>query len=488
MKLDEKEVPFDLKGSLVSRIPDLGELRQRVGLGESVSQQSWRASTAYTWQNAGRQILGNVAVRQGFELDIRKDVSIVRNAVLEPVRQLIELTDVADVLSEFDDVISEAALAAGMAIVEVIPIVQAIVKLAFSMGKLVRQAIQTAREYDKPMVRLIEPVSFSPRADEDLYNLRLLAPVNRTQDWTSVFSPPAWGLQTSGVSAPFGISTTVARGYRGAKHGVQIMADDVGDSDWLGCVPGTGIRGKPPQLHEGFQFDAMGMRDTGDYYMTPRNEAPSLWQTVINPATPAMFAVDAKAVIQRWSAYLHNLWVWARDSKNPHLQPEVRAGIQKWCRDNFGMKEQKTEYGIPGSHVVDSALMLLRNQEKALEDPVRCAYVDERYAAISGNTWLRSLWEKGRRRLVEGDALASKVDMSMVEAQGADGFQFLVALNEARAKQPSGSKLVPRLDISFEKPKGRPEPRAGRSTRRGGGGGLVVAAAAGLGALALLRK
>lgn len=485
MKLQTSEIPFDLDHSLVSRIPDLKEIRARIGLGESVSDESWRASTAYTWQIAGRQVLGNVAARQGFELDVRGDVAKLRSAIVEPIRSLIELTGVADVFSEFDDMISDAALSLGMSVAEVIPVVKAVVKLAFAVGKAVRQAIQTAKAYDTPQPQLIEPVSFSPRADEDLYNLRLLAPVNRTNDWTGIFSPPGLGLRMgrNPWEQPFLIKSTVAPGFQGARHGAQILAADVGQDGWLGCVPGTGVKGRPPQLHEGFQFDVAGMRDTGDYYMTPRNEAPGLWQTVSNPATPAMFAVDAKTVIQRWEAYLQNLWQWARDTDNRYVSPEMRKEIQRWCSENFGMAERKTEYGVPGSHVVESAAILLRNQESALDDPVRCAYVDQTFGAIASNDWLRTKWERGRRRLVEGDLLASKVDMDLVAAHGAEGFQFKVALQRVRSEQdPNVAAKLPRMAIDFERPKGAEE------TSGIGAAGIALLAAGTTAAYFLNRK
>jgi len=417
MKLATADIPFQLGETLQSEIPDLKELSARIGKGEAIADTRLRASTANTFLRSGRQLLGNVAAQQGFALDVPDEMQKLRNAVMEPVRDILDLEAIADVAARFVADISEDALAAGMSVVEAIPIIKAVVKIIFTYSGLVKKALRTARQYGKPTVKLVTPTSFSREADQDVFNYIVLRAVHKTRDWTGVFSPPGLGLRSGARSDNFSIDTTRARGFSGMEHGIRILATDaVQEPTWLGSVPGSGASGTP-WLHEGWQFDAFGLQDTGIFYPTARNAAPSVWQMASNPRTPAMFCVDTRTVIQRWQAYLNNAWEWTRDTKNRYITPPVRQQIQRWLASRFGLKEIATEYGIPKAPVVTAAAQLLRAQSAALEDAISCAYVDESYASIAGNDWHRSLWTKGRAKLLGTPALLSQVELDMVPDQ-----------------------------------------------------------------------
>lgn len=471
MKLSRDDIPFDLGAQLRSDIPDIAELRQRIGKGEAVADSRLRASTAYTFAQAGRQLLGNLAVQQGFDVRVPDDMRRIRSAIVEPIANIVDLERIADLAQPFIDEISETALAAGMAVIEAIPIIRAVAKIIFTYSGLVKRALRNARSYGRHPVVLAEPTTFSRAADQDVYNFIILRAVNNTRDWTGIFSPPGLGLRSGARTEQFGIEDIRSDGYAGARYGVRILASDATqEPTWLGSLPGSGADGDP-FLHEGWQFERSGMMDTGTFYPTARNAAPGVWQMVSNPNTPAMFTVDAQTVIHRWQAYLRNAWEWTRDTKNARMTPPIRRDLKGFLSSRFKLSETATEYGAPKADVTRIAAGLLRRQESALKNPVACAYVDRSYAAIAGNDWHRSLWAKGREKLLQQPALASRVDLSMVPDP-----EYRVEL--ARRRGP----------VTFAAVTDGPAGGGGGGGNGGGGGAAGVLLAGAAAALYLWRR
>lgn len=440
MKLPLDILPFAPGEFIASRIPDVNEMRESgIAGATSLIEASWRAGTLWTQQIAEQRILGTIGNRIGYVFP--NEFNLVKNAILQPITEVG--LEVARELSRFlqntlESAVSVAAREVCVAIANSVPIIGIVVEAAFGIAKLVRQGLENAKNYGKVTPTVVTPPSFSPRLDEDLYNQFVLARVTRSNDWSKIFMPQGLGLRTSDFSDRFSVDVTRALG----PNNFYVYPSDANFSNGVGCVPGTSF------LFNGWTGSGGVIQQTGIFTPTAQYEGTLLWGQINKPSSPSTYMVDAGAIMRAWHSFFENLFGYlTQKTRGRELSENFKRHIWRDYVSAFGGQKEKTgrkgdfawsgNYGADGTIPVKAARVLLANQRKAFEDPVSAAYVDASYGAIQGDSWLKTLWERQRRALVEGHEDVQLVELDMIPMTGSDSFAFSSAVRQAQASNAS---------------------------------------------------
>jgi len=395
--------------------------------GEKINvSPAWRAGVAVTQQAAAKTLIGTIGARIGYRLPGDFDAalrSVTADVVAESRATIEAAAENAFEALLKNTTISSAMKTLGPAVAGIVPIIGPIIKYAWGVGRLVKASIESEK---KAVPNPVDPVVFSPEADEVVFNTNVVATIAETHDWTTIWRPYGLGEETGGPrgSAAFGdeyrfhIIPLNARGPNNLKvvpsdaKSVQIQTQFGGmtEAGGLGVLPG-GL-----DIIMGWQSageSQLLVKQFGSYFPTALNEASDMWQQLNKPSAVQQFCVHAREIEETWMVYMENLVTWLL--ANEEVPDDVRDKIWADFVDRLGGKRRRgkgSPYGIEESIPVKAARILRNNQKKSLQDPVFSAYIDESYAALQ-DPEIKGAWRFARQVLIGSDQVLN-VDLDMV--------------------------------------------------------------------------
>lgn len=399
---------------LLTTLPDVTTL----GAVSFDLERQFSATAATLWQHGAKQLFGGIGRYNG--VSFPKELVVIREIVIQQVSSIVaeqikrgveELTQrmLQGVLKGIADTLSN------------IPIVGAVVRILWGVGKLTAEGVRNANRYGSVVIEE-RPFAFVPHEDTGWYNIRILPRVSPSPDTSGnvVWEPGssrtvAQGQQRRDFSqlfAPLSLGSDPRFGLARVKGPLRFRISVVREriNPWsVGYVPGT-----DGFLHVGFQ-GMLPSQDLGSFLPTGASETATLWGNVAKNG-PSQYAVNVRTLVLAWESYFDGLlryladqdalpvdWIvkLARAYSAPDAfgwtlapgEPTKRAGLRRWLA--------KTD--VRNATPLESARWLARAQRANLKT-ITCAYVDPNFAAFDNDPVLAHAWETSREALLRHSA------------------------------------------------------------------------------------
>lgn len=414
LKMDAPQLEgLDFGLDIVSQLPEVSDvIAGGVPQAWGNIQAQWASSSAAVYGQATQQVLGGIITRVGIPAHELREIG---NQIVNVYAEVLDAFELASdrIRDEFIGILTRldlekklanAGVTLGANAAAAIPIIGAVVRLVISVVQI---AVQAARA-QKEQPRIYPATQFD--ADQDSVVFRaFLETVQSTRDWTGLWSPPAWQQTRGAIVQSFSFQTLESKGVRIVTNNPEPGA--------IGCVPNTDT------LHGGLEIwlERNRIVDTGQFLPTSQQQGTWLFKQ-LQAEGPSLFCVNADALRGRWADYFYNLRVWLRES--PKVSRRLEDAVVKYFRrtsidlpyakdfESRGISARASRDFVEHLLPLREAAGLERQQKHALQT-LTCAYVDETFAGLQMQRWLRATWEDNRRKLLEHPA-RFEVDLSNV--------------------------------------------------------------------------
>ena len=426
LRLSESEIANLDLSALPGELPDIAALSASGRISSEELEVIWAGEAARLWELATQQISAVIGFRLGVTLP--KQIQAIRTIVRA------QLTDAIRAISEhLLEQALEAGIKAAAEVVSAAPLIGALVKVLWSVGKLTGEGLRNADNYGvfDPEGNPVAPRALDAAADRYLYDTYVLGRTRSGRDWTGIWLPPGMARVTQrageGKREPFGAVFLKSNTWR-----VETLDQEPG---WLGGLPGT------DWLHESFE----GTRDTGAFVPTVRSEATTLWGIVAQNG-PTQYTVHGPNLVRYWQEYLLALRTWLEQARGSNRPPDriIDAIIHAYSDEGplawhfWRIDEHKPDagpegaggpWGIQHASCVKQARWLAQAQRANLSTAT-CAYVDDSFAAIRGDAVLKAVWDQKRRELLQHPSRIA------IDVENIPDAAYAQAMREAQASGP----------------------------------------------------
>ncbi len=463
-------------------LPDVAEIVQRAqGVPQvGIIRSEYALDANIIMQEGAQQAMGGIVQSVGLPaLDVFK--TVVKSFKIDVAGEVVEKLEhaygtVSAALASMNSNADQAGGAAmnaaantgvtfGMQAVTAVPVAGMVVRLAWSVGKLIYGIAQLAKAQKSygPVAKRWPKSRFDPTLDNRLLNRGVLDQMRQLRDWSLVFSPPSLGTGV-GTLPPYGIKRLDSGGieiFRRSGYDENGLPNDWAGNGWVGMVPGTAT------LHAGVGVDGMVVGEIGDsLFPSARGIATWAWkQLTSKDPLASIFTVHADAVSGRWEAYIHDLHQFIAETgalnvdQKSQVMKKFNAGPTGERIFGWGTSIEPRENEWDAYQPARVCDTLRARQFKAC-DTLLIAYVDDTFGAFKDDA-LRARFRQRRKDLLEHPAICDVELDSVIDADYRDA---LISAGAGALKCASIAPKFTATPVDPFKPVG--------DTGEGGEGGL----------------